>query len=83
VPPERQGQFVLSTPDPGVLSIQRQGAAATATGPVDPSGAFHVTSTATGETYDGQASGSGASASYLQDDGNGCTVTYDVVFTFA
>jgi hypothetical protein len=82
VPPERQGQFVLATPQPGVLTIQRQGAAGVASGPIDPSGTFHVSSATTGETYDGQASSSSATASYLQDDGNGCTVTYDVVFTF-
>ena len=82
VPPERQGQFVLSTPQPGVLDIARQGAAVTASGPIDRSGTFHVSSAATGETYDGQATGSGATASYLQDDGKGCTVTYNVVFTF-
>jgi hypothetical protein len=81
VPPERTGQFVLSTPTPGKLLIERAGAAGGASGPVDPSGLFHATSPA-GEVYDGQASDAGANASYLQDDGAGCTVTYNVVFTF-
>jgi hypothetical protein len=37
VPPERQGQFVLATPQPGVLTIQRQGAAGVESGEIDPS----------------------------------------------